>query len=233
MHSELKRKPKVLAGRHGDFDTWREQYAIQIKNIETIQAKLCIHSTDIVLLWAGGYGDVSENDEEKLGFIKFAKAFLPFKHEYKLRITIHPGLKNYPAKKLNQILENYYIKPLLMLGFSAKEAQKSVTRLDTFSVACVAHSVISVGSTVAPQAVSIGVRAKSVFVIDDIPRIIGIKTIRTTEEWREIFNRWLSKERRIINSDHYDKAMNKLSIPKESTFAILEHLLKSCIITPV
>ena len=46
-------------------------------------------------------------------------------------------------------------------------------------------------------------------------------------EWQEIFNRWLSKERRIINSEIYDKAIKKLSIPKESTFAILELLLSN------
>jgi hypothetical protein len=227
MQSELEKKPRVLAGRNGDFDTWREQYTTQIKNIETIQAKLCIHSTDKVLLWAGGYGDASENDAEKLGFIKFIEAFLPFKNEYKLKIAIHPGLKSYPSKKLNQILEDYYINPLSMRGFSEKEAHKMVTQFDAFSVACVAHGVISIGSMVAPQAVSLGVRAKTVFVSDNISPITGIKTIRIKEEWQEIFNRWLSKERRIINSEIYDKAIKKLSIPKESTFAILELLLSN------
>ena len=225
MQSDLKKKPPVLAGRHGDFDTWREHYGVQIKNIESIQDKLSIHGTDKVLLWAGGYGDVSEHDEERIGFVKFLEAFLPFKDDYKLRIAIHPGLKNYAARKLNQLLEYYYIEPLSRLGFSKKEAQKVITKLDTFSVACVAHGVISVSSMVAPQAVSIGVRAKTIFVSDHISPIIGIKTIRKADEGQQIFNRWLSQERRKINSKSYDAAIKKLSIPNQSTFSILECLL--------
>ncbi|MDF1684336.1 MAG: hypothetical protein P1U36_06720 [Legionellaceae bacterium] len=222
MQYKLANKPRVLAGRHGDFDTWRERYEQDMpsNHIAAIQTELCVKSTDNVLLWAGGYGD-----DERLGFIKFLQAFVLFEHKYKLRVTIHPGLKAYSPEKLNQILGDYYIQALLQFGFSKQEACQIFTNLDAFSVACVAHGVVSVSSMVGPQAVSIGVRAKTVFVSDAISPIIGIRMVRTQEAWQVVLNHWLSKKRRVINSENYHQAMNKLSLPRESTWAILEDVL--------
>jgi hypothetical protein len=227
MRSGLKNKPRVLAGRHGDFDSWRERYEHDVKDrdLSMIQVQLGVASSDNVILWAGGYGDRTDNDIEKLGFTLFMKAFVNFKHQYQLRIAIHPGIKNYSSPTRDLILEAYYIRPLLEHGFSQAEIKSILTRLDTFSIACVAIGVVSVSSMVGPQAVSIGVRAKTVFVNNSISSITGIKTIKTAKAWQAVLSGWLCKKRRAFNSKKYHQAICKLSLPKESTWDILEDTL--------
>lgn len=223
--SELSNKPQVVPARHGDFDRWRYAYkSMTEERFAAIRASLDVSSTDKVILWAGGYGDnFSAEDAEAIAFRLFIETFKLYQQYFKLRITLHPGIKNtYSAEKLKSIQDTYYLQPLLNLGFSADEVSKVITQLDTLQVASVSLGVVSSGSTVAPQAVLIGTRAKNIIPDSHPPLFQGIEDVNTPARLSLLLERWAYKDRRQPGDGSYENAVAKLGIPKEST----KHVIK-------
>lgn len=225
----LRHKPTVVPARHGDFDRWRYAYKSMTEaKFAEIRRTLQVSTTDKVILWAGGYGDTfSSADEEAIAFKLFVETFVAYQQHFKLRITLHPGIKNtYGADKQHDIQEVYYLQPLLSLGLSADEVSKVMTPapLDTLQVASVSLGVLSSGSTVAPQAVLIGTRAKNIILDDKPPLFQGIEDVNTPERLSLLLTRWAHKDRRQLGDASYEKAVAKLGVPQEST----KHVIKRC-----
>jgi hypothetical protein len=218
LQRNITKKTTVLAARHGDFDTWRHQSIQQIKNNKSIRKALHVNQMDKIILWAGSYGDYSSHDQEACAFKTFLKAYAPYLHAYQLRITLHPGLTSHPLQEVNLIKKTYYLDTLAAFGVSEERAQRMITTLDTISVTCIAHAVISLSSRTGAQAHFIGVQAKNVF-LKDGPVLHGIESVKTLRRWQTLLKQWSNKKPHIL------KTNKNLSIPSKTTIQVLNSIL--------
>jgi hypothetical protein len=222
---------KIFLSRHGNFDIWLQQHTINKKNEAKIRRELCVLPSDKIIVWAGGYGDFSNNDIESQAFLKFLKSFHLFKNNFKLRIAIHPGLKNYNQNKLNIILDRYYKNKLLEFGFTKEEVSLIFTSLDTNTIASVAHAVISLNGMAGSQSIYIKTIAKNIY-LNKKYIIEGIESVKSNKRWQEIYNQLLTEKNQEMNEADYIHAVNKLGIPldtstKQTIIQIISNLEKS------
>lgn len=224
----LENPPKVIAARHGDFDLWVELYKrTGSEELELLRQKLSIRPKDKMIVWAGGYGkNLSAEDEEAKAFRIFTANFKAYFQDYKLRITLHPGLKSLglPKDQLLLLQDTYYLGPLKEAGLAEKERALVMApiELETRQLAFLALGVFSMGSTVAPQAVSVGARAKNILPLGVKAALPGIKDVSATANMLLVLERWKRKERRQEGSPAYQKALRKLSIPAASSRQMIE-----------
>jgi thiamine kinase-like enzyme len=208
-------KPQIFSALHGDFTAWKERFIAnnQADSNADIRQQLCLSTEDKLILWAGGYGNV-----EQTAFKTFITAFKDYKKAFSLRITLHPGIKNISSveEKLATI-QQYYETPLREAGFKDAAITNLITNLETFDVARVSLAVISAGSTVSAQAISIGARAKNVHAA-----ITGVEKVQTLERWHQLLNRWQQKERRALYTTSFRNAQNKMRLPRKSSLHVLK-----------
>ncbi|MCR9191185.1 MAG: hypothetical protein NXI01_00800 [Gammaproteobacteria bacterium] len=217
--SKMIKKPAVLLGRHGDIDTWQQQYLDNVKNSTQIRNMLHVEPSDKIIVWAGRYDvHLSKEGREALAFKLFLDNFKDFAEHYKLRITLHPGIKGYPEKKLQALLDDYYIQPLLDSGMDPSHV---ITQSNTLPAVSIAHAVVSLGSTVGAQSVCIGTRAKNVY-LPDMQPIRGIESVKSEARWQFLLkSRWPYKKRRKPGTASYKRAMHYMGVPSVTTEEVL------------
>lgn len=204
---------KLYRARHGDFDTWLTNHHKNLRKKKQICKELAVNPEDKVILWLGGYGDLSAYDSEKKGFAEFLNVLPKQKDKFQLRISIHPGLKHFPPQKTNRIINEYYITQLEDIGYSKKDAQQTITKLDSNSLASLATGVVSVESTAAAQAIYIGTPAKYIYAKQK-NLSAGIEIVKSKKRWQEIFNSWLNEHN---SSSKYLNETNQLQIPLDTS----------------
>lgn len=224
----INKAPLVLAARHGDLDTWCKKYKEQNDRKSSIRASLGIYNQDEFALWAGGYGDFSEEDTERVAFQTFIAAWKHHTPDLDLVIRPHPGLyeySKYEKDKFERIIKFYYIDPLTGIGFSTIEANKMITNLPTVDVVSARPLiVVSVNSTVGVQTKflacmeQLNMDAVNVF-SKGVQPIVGIKVVEA-HEWDEVLGNLRSP-----NPQDYKKILKDLSLPNASTQFILRSYL--------
>lgn len=216
LKASLKKNPKVLAARHGDFDTWLSSTHKSTTYKKELRQKLHVTLQDNLIVWAGSYGDLSPHDKEAEAFKTFLKAYAPFSHVYQLRITLHPGLKNYTKAKLKSIIKTYYLDALKAFDIPQKYV---ITTLETRHVASLAKAVVSFASRAGAQALFIGVEAKNVF-IKRGPTLKGIESVKTLKRWQTLLKQWSQSKPRAL------PASRRLSLPAKTTVQALNSAIK-------
>lgn len=200
---------KLYCARHGGFDTWLTNHHKNLRNKKKIYKELAVNPENKVILWLGGYGDLSAYDSEKKGFTEFLEVFRKLKDKFQLRISIHPGLKHFTPPKTERIINKYYISQLEDIGYNKAAAEKTITNLDSNSIASIATGVVSVESTAAAQAIYIGTQAKYIGPKKQNVNS-AIEVVKSKKRWQEIFNSWLSEH---SPTNKYLSETNQLQIP--------------------
>ena len=215
-------KIKLFCARHGDFDTWLTNHHKNLRNKKKIYKELAVKPEDKVILWLGGYGDLSAYDSEKTGFAEFLEVYRKIKDKFQLRISIHPGLKHFNPPKTKRIIDKYYISQLEDIGYNKAAATKTITNLDSNSIASIATGVVSVESTAAAQAIYIGTQAKY---IGSKKKNVhdAIEVVKNKKRWQEIFNSWFSEH---TPTNKYLNETNQLKIPLNTSIEqVIAHIL--------
>jgi hypothetical protein len=214
--SKIKHQPKIILARHGDFDIWVENSKRALANEDVVSKELELNKKHKFILWAGGYDDLSINDKERKAFLKFIKSFYLYKNQYQLRVTIHPGLKNYIPGKLQRILDFYYLDTLREFKFTNDEIKSTITDLNASNIAIIATAVVSLCSTASIQAAYLNINTKNIYLTKDLV-IPSIESVKSSKRWCELFKLWVETP--------YSDEINQ-DIPKLSTYDAIKNLHK-------
>lgn len=200
---------QLYCARHGDFDLWLSNHHKNLRDNKKIRKQLKLNNNDKIILWLGGYGALDNEDTEMRGFKKFLAAYKKVKDKFKLRITIHPGLKHFNQQKLIRIINQYYLNELQDIGFNKQQAQETISKLDSNQVASIACGAVSVNSTAAHQSIFIGTPAKYIYLPKQNIRE-NVEVIKNNKQWLEIFDEWIDNKNR---KNKYLDELNKLAVP--------------------
>ena len=187
--SKISHKPKIILARHGDFDTWVANSQTSLTNKDSIATQLKLDTKHKLIVWAGGYDDFSQNDKEHRAFLKFIKSFYLYKKQYKLIISIHPGLKNYNPHKLQRILDFYYLDTLRGFQFTHDEVKTTITNISVSEIAILATAIVSLCSTATIQAAYLNINSKNVYLNKQLVAP-NIESVKSAKRWRELFKLW-------------------------------------------